>query len=131
MLFKDKKMKVDLSNISLKIGNDIIERIGDDCKTKSFKFVGHHLDEHLSWSFQINHVIAKLSSGNYAIAQSKNFLPINIRKTLYNSLFRSHLDYGVIAWGSVAASKLIRVIKLQKKCIRRVIGHTQIRSSFH
>ena len=68
-----------------------MERIGDDCKTKYFKFVGIHLDEHLTWLYQINHVHAKLASGNYAIAQSKIFIPLHVRKTIYNSLFKSHL----------------------------------------
>ena len=106
VLLRSKNMNVDFSNLSLKIGDQNIERIGEDCVTKSFKFVGLHLDEYLSWNHQINHVYSKLSSGNYAIAQSKNFLPLKIRKTLYNSLFRSHLDYGLLGWGNVASSKL-------------------------
>ena len=46
ILFRQKNMKVDFSNLNLKIGDEKIERIGSDCKTKYFKFVGHHLDEY-------------------------------------------------------------------------------------
>ena len=92
MLFREKKMKVNFDQLNLKIDDVPIERIGDDCDTKFFKFVGLHLDEHLSWAYQLNHIQAKLASGNYAINQIKNTLPPSIRKLIYNSLFRSHLE---------------------------------------
>ena len=65
-------MHVDFSQLNLQIGNEKIERIGDDCKDNFFKFVGIRLDEHLTWSHQINHIHSKLASGNYAISQTKN-----------------------------------------------------------
>ena len=71
-------MQVDFTNLKLSIGEEIVERIGSNCKKKFFKFVGHHLDEFLSWDHQINHVQSKLASANYAISNVKNFLPKNI-----------------------------------------------------
>ena len=56
MLFRTKNMKVDFDKVALKLDGTDIERIGEDCKTKYFKFVGLHLDEFLSWQYQINHV---------------------------------------------------------------------------
>jgi hypothetical protein len=106
ILFRSKKMKVNFENLNLQIGNEKIERIGDDCKTKYFKFVGHRLDKHVTWEHQINHVHSKLAIGNYAIAQTKKLLSIKIRKTLYNSIFRSHMEFGILAWGGIAQSKL-------------------------
>ena len=118
-------MTVDFSELKLKIGNELVERIGNDCKIKSFKFVGHHLDEFLSWNFHINHVHSKLASSNYAINISKNFLPLHIRLKLYNSLFKSHLEFGLLAWGNVSSNKLKGIVNLQKKCIRNVANkHT-------
>ena len=90
---------VDFDKYQLKIGNEVIDRIGAECKEKYFKFVGHRLDEFLTWQYHINHVQGKLYSGNYAISQTKNFLPQNIRKTLYNSLCRPHMEFGIIARG--------------------------------
>ena len=113
-------MKVNFENLNLTIGEEKVERIGTDCKKKFFKFVGHHLDEFLTWEHQINHVQGKLASANYAISCSKNFLPKQIRLTLYNSLFRSHLDFGILSWGCAPESKLKKIITLQKKCLRNV-----------
>ena len=122
ILFRSKNMQVDFSNINLKIGGSQIERIGEQCDTKWFKFVGHHMDEYLTWEYQIAHVHSKLASANFAIAKVKNLLPRKIKLTLYNSLFKSHLEFGILAWGGVKSSKLKRIIVLQKKCVRNVGG---------
>ena len=62
----------------------------------------------------------KLASANFGINSSKNFLPLKIRKTLYFSLFESHLNFGNLLWGC-ANNKLINQIEnLRKKCIRNV-----------
>ena len=98
----------------------MVERIGTGCKDSSFKFVGHHLDEYLSWDMHIKHVTAKLASSNYAIARTRNFLPIKIRKSLYNSLFRSHAEFGILSWGCSPQYKLNKICTLQKKCVRNV-----------
>ena len=106
ILFRSKKMKVDFSNLKLSIGNEKIDRIGNNCKESFFKFVGHRLDEFLSWNPQISHIEGKLASANFAIVRTKNILPCNIRMTLYNSLFRSHMEFGILAYAWVSTSKL-------------------------
>ena len=115
ILFRTKRMIVDFSQLKLSIGTKKVDRIGSDCKEKYFKFVGHRLDEFLSWDHHINHVQGKLSSANFAIGSAKNFLSLNHRKLLYDSLFRSHLEFGILDWGGVKQSKMERIIKLQKK----------------
>ena len=108
-------MAVDFSRFELKIGDEIIDRIGSNCETKYFKFVGHRLDEYLTWEYQINHVHGKMSNGNYAISTAKKFIPQNVRLTLYNTLCRSLMEFGIIAWGGVSSSKLKKITQLQKK----------------
>ena len=120
ILFRKKNMHVNFSPFTMKIGDEVVERIGFDCPTKSFKFVGHHLDEFITLDQHINHVHGKPASGNYGINSAKNFLPKYIRLNLYNSLFRSHLEFGILAWGGVPASKLKGLFSLQKKCVRNV-----------
>ena len=67
----------------------------------------------------------KLASVNYAIARTKSLPPLKVRMTLYNSLFKSHLEFGILAWGGVGSGKLRKISKLQKKCVRSVAskGH--------
>ena len=97
MLFSEKSL--DIGTNSLKIGNQTIDQIGSNCKEKYFKFVGHVLDDKLSWDGHIEHIAKKLASANFGINSSKNFLPPQIRRTLYYSLFDSHLNFGNILWG--------------------------------
>ena len=114
ILFRTKTILVNFSDHSLKLNGKNIDRIGNNCEETSFKFVGHHLDEFLSWDAQINHVLSKLGSSNYAIARTKNFLPLRIRTTLYNSMFKSHLEFGILAFGCSKSSKLKKIETLQK-----------------
>ena len=122
ILFRPKSTKIDFSNLVLKIGDEKIERIGNGCKTSFFKFVGILLDEFLDWKSHTAHVSTKISSGNFILNTCKNFLPIHIRKNIYNSLVRSHLEFGILSWGNALPSQLQKIKTLQKKCVRNVAG---------
>ena len=106
--------------LQLNIRSETLERVGAELPTKSFKFVGHIMDEFLSWDYHIGNVQSKIACGNYAIARTKHTFPLNIRIILYSSLVRPHLEYGVVAWGGARRSKLKKVMNIQKKCIRNV-----------
>ena len=127
ILFRKSNMKLDEANMSLRIDNQIDERVGKGCEETSFKFVGHHLDEFLSWDRHIQLVENKLSKSNFLINSSKNIFPLHIRKQLYNALFKPHLEYGLLAWGGVKATQLKKITNLQKKCVRNV-ANRQVRS---
>ena len=120
MLFRNKNMKVNFSNLNLNIAGQNLERYGTGCSKDHYKFVGYHIDEHLSWDTQIKHTSGKLAGSNFALARIKNTLPLKIRKTIYNSLFKSHLEYGFLAWGSATLGKLKQLKILQKKSVRNV-----------
>ena len=92
-----------------------LERIGNDCVKKYFKFVGLKLDEYLNWDFQIEHISNIIASLIFALSQIMNMLPLNIRLLLYNSLVRPHIEYGIVTWGGVKNSKLQKIRSLQKK----------------
>ena len=84
--------------------------------------MGIHLDEYLQWDAHIQHVRCKLSSANFALSKIKNLFPTNIKKNVYHSLFKSHLEYGLPCWGGVKHSKLKAINILQKKSIRNIAG---------
>ena len=102
------------------IGGEAISRVGEGCKEKSFKFLGHHLDENLTWNYHVNHVHKKLVSANFALSRSKAFLPPKVLKTIYRSLFESHLHFGSIVWGCAKSQSLHKLEVQQKKAIRHV-----------
>ena len=120
MLFNGRNPQLNLQGLHLKICDQVIAQVGSECKEKYFKFVGHVLDDKLSWTGHVEHICKKLASANYAINSSKNFLPLKIRKMIYYSLFDSHLNFGNLLWGSANQKMLGKVENLQKKCIRNV-----------
>ena len=99
MLFSDRDIDLLSLGYKLEIGKQTIEQIGSKCKEKFFKFVGHVLDDKFSWEGHVKHICKKLSSANFAINSTKNFMPLQIRKTLYHTIFDSHLNFGVLLWG--------------------------------
>ena len=129
MIFKDKSKIVDLASYNLKIDDEVIDRIGKNCHEESFKFVGIHLDESLSWSHHVNHVRNKIAGATYALSKLRNLLPSKIKLTVYNSLFKSHIEYGITAWGNSADPGIKRICSLQKRSVRyisnaRKMSHT-------
>ena len=118
MLFSNNNL--DIGNNNLKIGDTIIEQVGTNCKETYFKFVGHVLDDRLSWEGHVQHILKKLACANFGINSSKNFIPLHLRKIIYYSLFDSHLDFGNLSWGCAKQKVLKKVENLQKKCIRNI-----------
>ena len=47
-------------------------------------------------------------------------MPLKIRKTLYYSLFDSHLNFGNLLWSCAEKKLLNKIENLQKRCIRNV-----------
>ena len=111
-------MPFDDQQYKLKIRDEIIERIGLGCKEKYFKFVGIRFDEFLKWNFQLDHISAKISSAIFALRNVKHILPLRIRKLIYESLIKSHLEYGILSWGPSVNNKLGKLSTLQKKALR-------------
>ena len=118
MVFSDTNSGIETN--SLKLGNQEIEQIGTNCRERYFKFVGHVLDDQLNWEGHIEHVSKKLASANFGINTSKHFLPLHIRKTIYYSLFDSHLNFGNLLCGCAKPNKLKKIETLQKRCIINV-----------
>ena len=72
MLFSDKNLQTQLE---LRIGGRSIEQVGTGCNEKYFKFVGHVLDDKLSWEGHVEHICKQLSSSNFAINSTKVSFP--------------------------------------------------------
>ena len=73
MIFHNKYMVIQNNIVNLKIKDEVLERVGDELRTKSFKLLGHMIDEHLTWTDHIQNVCSKISCGNYALARIRKF----------------------------------------------------------
>ena len=56
----------------------------------------------------------------YDLAKVRNLLPSNIKLIIYNSLFRSYVEYGISCWGKTACPDMKKIITLQKRAVRLI-----------
>ena len=65
------------------MGNKEIDRLGAGCKNESFKFVGIHLDENLTWNHHGKAFKNKVSSAVFALSKVRNrqafFKKVNLK----------------------------------------------------
>ena len=118
VLFKPPKSKKGLEkDLQLSYDGTALEQV------TSIRFLGVIIEETLSWSKQINHVISKVSQVNGVLYKLRKSAPKNILKCVYNSLVQSHLSFGVTIWGCGGDQvKLSRLFVAQKRAIRTVFG---------
>ncbi len=103
-------------NHELKLGTEIIKQVDHT------KFLGLHLDNELKWMYHIRHVKSKLSSALYALRTAKNLLKAEQMRTIFNSMFRPYIDYGILLWGT-ASQTLLKSIEIQQKKALRIISN--------
>ncbi len=72
-----------------------IERISFESRESSFKLLGVHIDEHLSFRQHIDILCSKLAKSLYCLNRVKNFIDKLSLLKLYYSMFRSNIAYGI------------------------------------
>ena len=120
MIIKPKQKSFDLSDISIILNGEKLQRVGNGNKEEAIKFLGIFIDENLTWKQHISHVKMKVSRTLFAINKVKNVLPSSSLEMLYYSLIHSHLTYGNLAWGNAAPNILKSLFLLQKKALRYI-----------
>ena len=101
----------------IKIGDKILSEV------QSVKFLGVIIDNKLAWTQHISYLQNKLKIAIGVIKRIKPFIPAKIRKTIYHSLFESHMTYCISVWGGVAKTHIEKLFRLQKRCIRVLFGN--------
>ena len=122
ILFRNNLKAIDFSKLQLLIDDEFIDRIGQGCNEESFKFVGIYLDEFLTWNQHVNYICGKAANAVYALSKLKNVIPVSVKLTIYNSLFRSFIEYGICAWGRSNCNSINRLITLQKRAVRCIVN---------
>ena len=120
IVIRPHQMQSNFEDKFLWINNVPLERIGNNCRESSTKFLGIHVDEFLTWKKHIAQVNSKISRAIFAIKQLKFTMPVEILKTLYFALIHPHIAYGILAWGNARSSVIRKTITLQKYAIRSI-----------
>jgi hypothetical protein len=91
-------------------------------KVASTKFLGVHVDQHLSWKEHINAISNKIAKNVGILSRTSYLLPTSIRLKLYFSLVYPYLTYCNMVWASTYPSRLQRLVILQKRAVRTIAG---------
>ena len=71
MIFSDHKVEIGINQ--LHIGDKAVEQVGSNCKDKYFRFVGHVLDDRMTWEGHIEHVAKNLLLPILELIQLRTF----------------------------------------------------------
>ena len=99
-------------DIKLKLNGKHLE------KSKSVKYLGVKLDQHLSFDEHLESLSSKLRSANGAISKIRHVTKGSVLKSVFNSLFSSHVNYANQTWGQSINMNNSRIFKLQKSAVR-------------
>ena len=104
--------------INIKIGKELVKR------AKYVKFLCVLLDENLTWKYLLSELSKKLArTCGIFFRIPTNVLPTNVLVSLYNSLFSSFLQYGIIVWGLTydIQTKPIYLLKFSELLLFRIL----------
>ena len=106
--------------------DDIQIRLGDRTinQVKSIKFLGIHIDNRLSFNDHIANLARKLSQTIGIMYKMSSFVPSNILKMIYFSLFYPHLIYGISIWGGCGSTNVGKIAKLQQRTLSLFVNGT-------
>ena len=104
----------------LSINGVSIQRAWSKGNEKTFKLVGLHIDEKLTWQGHIETLVRKINYALYGMSRARNTLSTSTKKLLYHGLIHSHLTYGVAIWGSATQGRLHPLFLKQKRAIRLI-----------
>ena len=88
-----------------------------------FKYLGVVIDNNLTWSFHVNHIVSKCKQRLYFLRLLKSFnVSANVMVKFYSSLIESIICYNISVWGNSLNSCVQKKIERISKLASKVIG---------
>jgi len=89
-------------------------------ESRKIKYLGLLIDDRLTWKFHINELCKKLNRSVGMLYKIRHLCPKTVLRSLYFSIFNSHLVYGLPVWGNADKIYIEKINILQKKAIRAI-----------
>ena len=117
-LFTGTRHKISLlpSEPHICLDGHFIERVN------SYKCLGVHVDEKLSWEAHISEIVSKVAKVLAALRRLKPICPQSTLVTIYKSLILPHLEYCSAVWGCIGNGLSLKLEKLQNRAARIITG---------
>ena len=68
---------------------------------KHTKYLGVHLDENLKWEEHIDNICSKINRSINGLRQAREYVDLDVLKTIYNALIQPVFDYCDAVWGNL------------------------------
>ena len=109
----------DYDSLKVLIGESIIPQVNE------VKFLGITIDSKLCWNAHTEELYKRLKCAIAVIKHITPCIPKENYKTLYRTLFESHISYGISVWGGIPQYKLNKLFRLHKKYLRILFGNLE------
>ena len=122
MHFQPKGYKIDdnsIEKLTPRIKDNEIEEVSET------KFLGVTIDNKLSWESHVTALAKKLKCCSGQLNRICSQIPTSLYKSLYHTLYESHLGYGITVWGGISTPKIRPLFTAQKHCIRILFGNKE------
>lgn len=110
-------------NLNLTLNNVPVERV------YQFKHLGLVIDQNLNWENQLTSLKKKISPIAGVFWKLNKILTQTTKKQLYYGFFNSHVQYGVMFWGTASAYKVKEIQTIQNRAIRNLFGYKYLHST--
>ena len=97
VIFRSPRKKIDFE-IKLKLNGKRLY------PSSHIKYLGILIDENLSWRPHINELVKKLNRSNSMLSKIRHYVNKNTARSLYFSIFSSHISYCCQVWGQTGNS---------------------------
>ena len=98
-------------------------------ESPKLKYLGVILDNKLSWKHHINELSKKLNRAVGMVYKIRTNCSNAVLRSLYFSLFHSHITYGIPVWGKCIALYSNKILLIQKKMVRAITSSDYIAPS--
>ena len=93
----------------------------------SVRYLGLTINQDLSWKTHVSNVQKKAFAATGCIRTASQYLPVKIRKMLYNSLVLPHLDYCSTVWHFSNQTLSQSLERTQNYAMRVILSQPHIR----
>ena len=107
---------VEKTNALIYIGKNAVKEVTE------VRFLGVIFDPLLDWSAHIHYLKKKLRTSFAIIKRISSYIPSTNYKSIYHTLFESHLTYCISTWGGAKRKLMDQVFTTQKIAIRYLFG---------
>jgi hypothetical protein len=82
------------------------------------KYLGVIIDSNLRWNIHIENTVMRLRSVIFKFYKLNKILPMEVMRTVYEALYKSIMQYGLIIWGGCADNAIRPLIVQQNLAVR-------------